>query len=155
MLKREVVKTLWGFFEITHKNNEILELKPLMDGVEESKSLTDFSKLVKDELNLYFKGRKRKIDLRMSNEIVLTPFQKRVYKVVEKIPYGKTRTYKDIAKELGNENLARAVGQALKRNKIPLLIPCHRVIGKNSLGGYGGKNLLFLKEKLLKLEGAL
>jgi O-6-methylguanine DNA methyltransferase len=69
----------------------------------------------------------------------MTPFAKKVYKVVLGIPLGQVRTYKWVALKVGCPNACRAVGQVLKNNPYPLIIPCHRVIGSNgSLGGYSG-----------------
>jgi len=83
-----------------------------------------------------------------------TKFQQDVWKHVLRIPFGKTRSYLDIAKELGNEKKLRAVGNANSKNQIPILIPCHRVIGsKGALVGYAGG--MDKKEWLLKHEGAI
>ena len=80
-----------------------------------------------------------------------TPFQRRVWEITRQIPYGETQSYKWVASRLGKENAARAVGQALGRNPIPIIIPCHRVLASNgSLGGYSGG--LEMKRFLLKLE---
>ena len=80
-----------------------------------------------------------------------TDFQKRVWEALIQIPYGETRTYKEIAAAAGNPKASRAVGMANNRNPIPIIIPCHRVIGTNgSLTGYAGG--LKVKEYLLKLE---
>jgi methylated-DNA-[protein]-cysteine S-methyltransferase len=81
----------------------------------------------------------------------MTPFAKKVYKVVMRIPLGEVRTYKWVAKKAGSPRAFRAVGQILKNNPYPLIIPCHRVISTSgNLGGYAwGKNK---KEALLKLE---
>ncbi len=81
----------------------------------------------------------------------MTPFAKKVYKAVLGIPLGQVRTYKWVARKVGCPNACRAVGQVLKNNPYPLIIPCHRVIGSNGLiGGYsGGKKT---KKKLLDLE---
>ncbi len=84
----------------------------------------------------------------------MTPFAKKVYKVVSGIPLGETRTYKWVAQKAGNGRACRAVGTLLKNNPYPLIIPCHRVIKSNNiLGGYafGKKN----KKALLDLEKAL
>ncbi|MCM8783628.1 MAG: MGMT family protein [Candidatus Omnitrophica bacterium] len=79
----------------------------------------------------------------------LTPFQKEVYKVVKKIPFGEVRSYKWVAERIGKPRAYRAVGQALKKNPYTQVIPCHRVICSNgSLGGY----VEGLKKKLLLLE---
>ena len=82
-----------------------------------------------------------------------TGFQKKVWKELLNIPYGQIRTYKDIAKAVGIPKGYRAVGGALNKNPIPIIVPCHRVVGSNGqLVGFGGG--LALKEKLLELEKA-
>jgi methylated-DNA-[protein]-cysteine S-methyltransferase len=104
------------------------------------------------QLNEYF-AREREvfsIPLRPAG----TPFQLRVWKALEEIPYGHTRTYLDIARALGIPAAVRAVGAANGRNPLPIFVPCHRVIGSNgSLTGYGGG--LEVKLELLRLEGVL
>lgn len=81
----------------------------------------------------------------------MTRFELAVYKVTLTIPLGKTRTYKWVAAKVGCSGACRAVGQALKKNPYPLIIPCHRVIkSDNSLGGYSGG--IDRKKKLLELE---
>ena len=79
-----------------------------------------------------------------------TVFQKKTWKLIAKIPYGKTRTYGSLAKELGNIGLSRAVGQACNRNPLALIIPCHRVVGSQGIGGFAGG--AGIKEKLLRIE---
>ncbi len=104
------------------------------------------------QLNEYF-AREREvfsIPLRPAG----TPFQLRVWKALEAIPYGHTRTYLDIARALGQTTAVRAVGAANGRNPLPIFVPCHRVIGSSgSLTGYGGG--LEVKLELLRLEGVL
>jgi len=86
---------------------------------------------------------------------LLRPFQMAVLKVTHAIPYGETRTYGQIALEIGRPTAARAVGRAEATNPMPLVIPCHRVIGADGkLHGYGGGQGLPTKEWLLKMEGA-
>jgi len=88
----------------------------------------------------------------------LTPFQQRCYEVVRGIPFGETRTYSDVAQALGNPNATRAVGTTLRANTLPLVIPCHRVVGLHNLGGFMGSKTditLDIKRTLLELEGAL
>ncbi|MDP2905824.1 MAG: MGMT family protein [Candidatus Omnitrophota bacterium] len=83
----------------------------------------------------------------------MTKFELRVYQAVLTIPFGQTRTYKWVAEKIGCPGASRAVGQALKRNPYPLIIPCHRVIkGDNSLGGYSGAGGARKKMRLLDLE---
>lgn len=79
-------------------------------------------------------------------------FEMRVWKALLKIPYGETRSYGEIAAACGNRKAARAVGQAAHRNPLPIIIPCHRVVGASNLGGYAGG--LSIKRFLLRLEGA-
>ncbi len=83
-----------------------------------------------------------------------TPFQRRVWRELQRIPYGEVRTYGDIARSLGQPGASRAVGSACGRNPIPLFIPCHRVIASG--GGLGGFSCgLDVKRRLLRLEGAI
>jgi len=80
-----------------------------------------------------------------------TDFQKKVWHALEQIPYGETRSYKDIATAIGNAKASRAVGMANNRNPITIAVPCHRVIGSSGkLVGYAGG--LEMKEKVLELE---
>jgi methylated-DNA-[protein]-cysteine S-methyltransferase len=80
-------------------------------------------------------------------------FEQRVWAAMQDIPYGKTRCYGDLANATGSA--ARAVGRACGRNPIPIVIPCHRVLGKGWMGGYSGDGGLKTKTALLTLEGAL
>jgi methylated-DNA-[protein]-cysteine S-methyltransferase len=82
-----------------------------------------------------------------------TAFQMAVLKATLEIPYGETRSYGEVAAVIGNPKAARAVGQAEKRNQIPLVIPCHRVIGSDgSMTGYGGSKNTDLKMRLISFE---
>ncbi len=104
------------------------------------------------ELQQYFAGIRR--DFTVPLVLRGTPFQQRVWQIVRTIPYGLTMTYGEIATSLGNPNLSRAVGLANGANPLPIIIPCHRVIGKQGkLIGYGGG--LAMKRNLLQLEGAM
>ena len=83
-----------------------------------------------------------------------TDFQRKVWREIEKIPLGRTKTYLEIAKAIGKPGAARAVGSACGANPIPLFVPCHRVVASNGgLGGFSGG--LDIKKKLLRLEGSL
>ena len=87
-------------------------------------------------------------------KLIGTPFQIKVWKEITKIPKGKTKTYKEIAFNIGHPNSARAVANACGKNPYPLIIPCHRVIRSDgSLGGYSGKGGVKTKRFLLKKEG--
>jgi methylated-DNA-[protein]-cysteine S-methyltransferase len=101
------------------------------------------------QLNLYFTGELENFDLPLAPQG--TPFQMTVWNRLLDIPYGETTSYGELAKRIGNEKACRAVGLANGSNPIPIIIPCHRVIGSNGkLTGYGGG--LPIKEKLLALE---
>lgn len=104
------------------------------------------------QLSEYFAGKRREFDLPL--EPAGSPFERQVWKRLLTVPYGVTTSYGAIASELGLINGARAVGRANGANPIPIVIPCHRVIGSNGeLTGYGGG--LPLKRALLELEGAM
>ena len=106
-------------------------------------------KKTKKELMEYFDGKRKIFDIPI--KLNGTDFQVKVWKELLKLPYGETCSYLDIAKKIGNPNAARAVGMANNKNKIQIIIPCHRVIGSNKkLIGYAGG--IKVKEKLLKLE---
>lgn len=110
---------------------------------------TELLQEVKRQLEEYFSGRLQNFDLPLKPKG--TDFQKQVWKALLTIPYGETKSYGDIAKQIGKEKAVRAVGGANHVNPISIVIPCHRVIGKNgNLTGYGGG--LEVKEKLLELE---
>ena len=101
------------------------------------------------QLDAYFRGERKTFDL--SLDVYGTPFQKKVWEQLRIIGYGKTVTYKELAHEIGAPKAVRAVGGANNKNPVPIIIPCHRVIGSNgSLVGYGGG--LEKKEYLLHLE---
>ncbi|WP_156299382.1 methylated-DNA--[protein]-cysteine S-methyltransferase [Streptobacillus canis] len=109
----------------------------------------NLSRKVKKQLLEYFNGDRKVFELPLKFEG--TDFQKSVWNTLVKIPYGNTKSYKDIAKEINNEKSCRAVGGANNKNPIPIIIPCHRVINKNgSLGGYNGGE--YIKRYLLELE---
>ena len=102
-----------------------------------------------EELREYFAGERREFTVPLAPKG--TPFQQRVWAALQTIPYGETRSYKEIAAAVGNEKACRAVGMANNRNPLPIFIPCHRVVGANGkLVGYAGG--LEVKSYLLELE---
>ncbi|MGO2118348.1 MAG: methylated-DNA--[protein]-cysteine S-methyltransferase [Fusobacterium sp.] len=140
-----------GEFLIVHSDEEVLGLKFLnkneKDDIKEKKN--KFSENITLQLNEYFSGARKSFDLKLS--LTGTNFQKKVWEALGNIPYGETKSYKEIAIEVGSPKAFRAVGSANNKNPIPIIIPCHRVIGKNGkLVGFAGG--LDLKEKLLQLE---
>jgi len=104
----------------------------------------------KRELEEYFAGKRKAFDLPLDLKSD-SPFSQSVYRAVAKIPYGETRSYREIAEEIGDGKASRAVGMALHRNRILILIPCHRVV--SSSGSLGGFALgIEAKKTLLSME---
>lgn len=102
------------------------------------------------QLTAYFAGRRQQFDLPLRPSG--SPFQRAVWAALCEIPYGEVRSYRAIAERIGRPRAARAVGRANHLNPLPILIPCHRVIGASgALTGYGGG--LAVKERLLGIEG--
>ncbi len=102
-----------------------------------------------EQLRAYFAGELKQFDLSLAP--AGTDFQRKVWSALQGIPYGETRSYGELATEVGNGKASRAVGAANGRNPIPVIIPCHRVVGSDgSLTGFGGG--LETKQRLLALE---
>ena len=148
------IKTPIGIITIKEKNNKIIELQlnsNLVQPLKENEKIKETPLLIETEKQLteYFNKTRTKFDLPLDPQG--TDFMKRVWKELIQIPYGETRTYKQIAQKIGNEKASRAVGMANNKNPIPIIIPCHRVIGANNkLVGYALG--LDKKEFLLDLE---
>jgi methylated-DNA-[protein]-cysteine S-methyltransferase len=108
--------------------------------------------LARRELDEYFEGERRAFDLSLDLR-GLPPFTLSVLRELARVPYGKTTTYGDLAAKVGHPRAARAVGTVMNRNRIPIVLPCHRVVGATGdLTGYAGG--LDRKVRLLELEGA-
>ena len=135
-------KSRWHSFLAALRKEEGLTLK---------KDEKTFLSLKKD-LKSYFSG--KKVSFRQPLDLSGgTPFQKRVWKAMQKIPPGQTKSYGWLARQAGGRNKARAAGAACGANPIPIVVPCHRVVRSDgSLGGYGGG--LGVKRKLLSIEKA-
>ena len=148
------IKTPIGIITIKEKNNKIIELQlnsNLVQPIKENEKIKETPLLIETEKQLteYFNKTRTKFDLPLAPQG--TEFMKSVWKELIQIPYGETRTYKQIAQKIGNEKASRAVGMANNKNPIPIIIPCHRVIGANNkLIGYALG--LDKKEFLLDLE---
>ena len=111
---------------------------------------TPLLKGAEEQLMEYLAGERKAFDLPLAPQG--TPFQQRVWRALQEIPYGQTRSYREIAQTVDSPRGFRAVGMANHRNPIPIFIPCHRVVGADgSLTGYAGG--LELKRQLLGLEG--
>lgn len=139
-----------GYLEIKEINNCIVSIK-IVKKLNCNEYVDDNSILnkAKQQINEYFLGKRKVFDLPI--KFNGTEFQKSVWNSLLKIPYGETRSYKDIAKDIGNAKACRAVGMANNKNSIIIVVPCHRVIGSNGkLVGYACG--LDIKKKLLELE---
>lgn len=102
------------------------------------------------QLREYFNGRRTKFDVPLAPEG--TDFQRLIWKLCARIPYGSTVTYGDLARRSKHSGAARAVGSVMAANPIPVIVPCHRVLGVSGLGGYSGNGGLETKRFLLDLE---
>ncbi len=137
-------------FPSTHDTEETLEdlAKRISPRVLEAPAQLDE---VRRQLELYFEGRLREFDLPLDWQLS-KGFRRRALRAIDRIPYGRTRSYTEIARSAGNERAVRAAGTACGSNPIPIVVPCHRVLRSGgALGGYGGG--LPMKEALLELEG--
>jgi methylated-DNA-[protein]-cysteine S-methyltransferase len=124
--------------------------RPVRPDVRWVNSAVPFAQVIR-QLAEYFAGSRRSFDLTLAP--AGTPFQLAVWRALQGIAYGRTTSYGQLARDLGNANGARAVGLANGSNPLPVIIPCHRVIGADgSLTGFGGG--LEIKQALLRLEGA-
>ncbi len=142
-----------GWIGIAEEDGEITDLLFGKDNVKEgmAKGKTPLTELAGQQVQEYFEGKRESFELPI--RLDGTEFQKKVWNALCGIPYGETRSYKEIAKAIGNEKAVRAVGMANNRNPISIIVPCHRVIGSDGkLVGYGGG--LDAKEHLLGLEKA-
>jgi methylated-DNA-[protein]-cysteine S-methyltransferase len=148
-----------GPLRLVAENEELLEIRFLASlrptaspGGGRDEAETDLLRETRAQLDAYFAGELREFDLPLAPRG--TPFQLRVWKALLEIPYGETWSYSDVALRLASPTATRAVGAANGRNPLPIVVPCHRVIGADgSLTGYGGG--LEIKRRLLRLEGSL
>ena len=145
-----VINTPKGISRIIFGKDRFKEFIGNLNGVK----LTEGGEAEKSvrEVRLYLEGKLKefqsKVDLSSG-----TPFQRSVWRELLKIPYGKVKTYSEIARKIGNPRAARAVGNAVGANPIPIIVPCHRVVATNGFGGYSCG--IEIKKKLLHIEGAL
>ncbi len=141
-----------GKIQITANEQCVLAIDFIDDDGKNNSTATQPNKITKQarkELSEYFSGKRKKFDVPV--KFIGSKFEIKVWKALRNIPYGETRAYSEIAKQIGSPKAARAVGLANNRNKIAIIIPCHRVIGKNGkLVGYASG--VWRKEKLLELE---
>lgn len=148
MLQSAFYSTPLGSLKITYNENRITEIR-FSDQISCSNSPAPLSDLAAAQILEFLAGNRRTFDFLISPRG--TAFQLAVWKKIAEIPYGETRTYGQIAEALGKPTASRAVGQACNKNPLWIIIPCHRVIGKNqTLVGYAGG--LNKKQALLQLE---
>jgi len=117
-------------------------------------STSQIADSVKNNIEKYLDPKSKVKNIKVDMQLNVTPFQKKVLQQLQKIPYGETRTYGEIAKILRTS--PRAVGNACRNNPLPIIIPCHRVVSATGIGGYDGAKsgkLLEIKRKLLAKEG--
>lgn len=145
-------KTPIGYLYISENNGEITDISVKEADAHGTKASTPVLKQAAKELDEYFSGARTHFDLPLDPSG--TDFQKKIWIQMAKIPYGTAINYGELARRAGSPQGARAAGGACNKNPILIVLPCHRVIGKDgSLTGFGSG--LDLKEKLLKLEGIL
>ena len=165
MMRYTIFDTAWGAFGFVERDNRLLatflprkrqEIKQAIraawpDAVEASDSLLRFQRVVLD----YFEGKRMRFPIEIDLGS-LPPFYRAVLEACRRIPYGQTASYLDLARAAGKPNAARAVGGAMARNPLPLVVPCHRVLSADgSIGGYSSTRGVDEKTRLLRLEGAL
>lgn len=149
-MNRKILQSPIGNIIISEENENIVELNIDNEkNINIKESQTPLLIETAKQLEEYFLGKRKQFDIPLKPKG--TEFMQKVWNELKNIPYGETRTYKDIAISIGNEKASRAVGMANNKNPIPIIIPCHRVIGSNkSLVGYALG--LGVKEYLLNLE---
>lgn len=141
-------KTIIGNIEIIEEDKYIIGVNFNTESNIEDKE-TELIKETYKQIKEYLEGKRKIFDIPI--KMKGTEFQKKVWKELTKIPYGETRSYKQIAEGIGKPKASRAVGMANHNNPIAIIVPCHRVIGTNNkLVGYAGG--LDIKEKLLRIE---
>lgn len=145
-MKRASFDTPTGPVTVTEEDGAITALSWGSGGEDRSELLDEAGR----QLAAYFAGERRRFDLPLRPRG--NDFQHRFYAVLQAIPWGETRTYGEIAAGMGAS--AQAIGQACGANPIPIFIPCHRVLGATSLGGFSGGTGVETKVELLKLEKA-
>ena len=146
-MQYSILKTELGNFGILTNKSHLIKIilpnkiKLISMKLTDPNKHTPFMKNIIDQMNQYFIGSRKEFDIRLKLE--LPPFYQKVLNEVRKIPYGKTFSYKKIARSLQNPRAFRAVANANAINPIPIIIPCHRVILSNgNLGQYGGGELM-------------
>ena len=165
MLRYAIIDTAWGPFALVADGDTLVasylpgledRLRPtLLDGWPGAEETPDLLPGLRAKIQSYFAGKrvdfKAKLDLSR-----LSSFQQTVLLACQRIPYGQTASYVDLARTAGRANAGRAVGGVMARNPMPLVIPCHRVVRRDgSLGGFSSPRGIEQKRRLLALEGVV
>lgn len=149
MNKYAFYKFEFGILEIGYTDRSVISLKPA-DRTDAPGEPSPLSDLAFEQVCEYLKGHRRTFDF--PYELKGTEFQKKVWNELCQVPYGETRTYREIAAAVGNPKASRAVGMANSKNPLMIVVPCHRIVGTDGrLVGYAGG--LNMKKALLELEG--
>ena len=119
-----------GIVRLTEEGGAITRIE-LSDAIDASSAPTPLLHEAEQQIMAYLEGKRQQLDFPI--RIMGTPFQQRVWHALQQIPYGTTRTYGEIATEIGNPRASRAVGMACNKNPLLLIVPCHRVIGANGM----------------------
>lgn len=151
-MKTAFYTTEIGIIKITYKQ-KISKIE-LVDQIDENNDRTLETDKIIGQINEYLDGKRKEFSIYDLCKAEGTNFQQKVWQELLNIPYGQTKTYKDIAKNIGNEKAVRAVATAIGKNPLMIITPCHRVIGSDGkMHGYAyGINL---KKKLLDLENSI
>jgi methylated-DNA-[protein]-cysteine S-methyltransferase len=147
-----LAKTARGLCRVSFRRSE----QDFLGELEKRELLPEFAppRLAREaqELENYFSGRSKSIQVPIDFRLVDTPFQRQVLEACARIPFGQVSSYSDIARRIGNPEACRAVGGALGKNPVAIVIPCHRVVAANgTIGGYTGG--VDIKRKLMDIEG--
>lgn len=147
-MEQAFYKTKFGIIKIEYEGDVLYSLKTVGEFSAEGRR-TEFADKVFRELAEYFEGTRKRFDI--PYRLIGTEFQLKVWRELEKIPYGATCTYKEIAERTGNGKAVRAAGSACGKNPIWIIVPCHRVVASNGrLTGYAGG--VDMKRELLETE---
>ena len=167
LIEYAIFSTKWGYFGLAGSEKGLLQTSLPAPGYEEIKGRLlqisplaqfnpSFFKQVQNRIAAYFAGAAADFGLEIPLDLTeLTPFQAAVLTACRRVGLGRTITYGQLAEKIGKPNAARAVGSALAKNPIPLIIPCHRILAANNrLGGFSAPGGTALKERMLRLEQA-
>lgn len=147
-MEKSYYKSPIGVLEIICQNRALVSLR-LVENYQKTDNENALINIIKTQLDEYFCGKRQVFNIKINPQG--TEFQKKVWNELQKIPFGKTKSYSEVAEAIGNKNAQRAVGNACNKNPIMIIIPCHRVVVKSGgLGGFAYGDSV--KQKLLNIE---